>query len=806
MLRISRATPAPAQPWAGVLTLQAIVADVPGSAVDTGSGNVIVSGNLDASCDQDPAEYAFGDSQKVDGARLVLATWPSAPATLTLPSALPAANWRNRLAYTVFNAELALLPDDRLPWEFLGVPLALAGFNAGSKLLFADRSAVVRTGGLPRRRYVLPALGTQQNLLTVQPALASARVGQLAEQLGEALTPSSPPGLIAGEFAFLPPSGVLPAYTMDFANKVALWCPANWTVTAGPIYTEELDGVLQTSITAAPLDTAQNETVEVLVPLPDAVYDPDVLLTEQVNPAFQQEMDAATLARDIVLQHRKRIEQEANALAAVLNQPAIDLNAGLTAAEIAARDGPAVFVPDTGETFDTALSDGIYVSTALQQLQSTAAAAPYTITVGTTSLPLFNSADWADLRTNGLQHFIDRINAKLNKANDLLDLAFLTSQTDIYRYRQNVLGTTDATRLAVSPILANIAGGVTATATAQNIRDYLSSVDTAPASPPPTTTAPPVARTVAAAGAVLRTSPPFLNITATKPAPAAVAGRTAVGAAATFIPINFGTGGQAASPSDIAQQSPIVGAQLNLRTLTIAERLAQSAAQEAMFYSIGNRVTVLQLLTDLEITIDDLPILADNVPSGTAQLTMADLRPSADRTRAALVFNLVNNPQITTQSQQQPRRRDLWFATGVHVLEQHTQLLRGVEGRIQQYRDFLALCNAALTAVQSDLQSAQTLLTRLQNDLTQARQNLAFVLALLADEEARVANVNATRANVLKTYVQFVAYARPRTLVALSRHAQSPAAARERGEPGTRMLAAIGRRSTRVARNGRVAA
>src|SRR5262249_13967330 len=303
--------------------------------------------------DQDPAEFAFGDAQLVDGVRLVLATWPTAPATLALPAATPSANWRNRLAYTVFNAELALAPDERLPWEFFGVPLALAAFDGGATVQFVDRSAVVRAGGLPRRRSPVPASGAQGNLLPVPPALAAARMNQLAEQLGAMLTPSLPAGLIEDTFAFLPPSGVLPAYTMDFAHKVALWSPSNWVVTARPAFVEEVEGVLETNITAAPLDTGQKETVEVLVPLPDQLYDPHVLDSEQVNPAFQHEVDAATLARDIVLQHQQRVQQQANALAAVLHQPAIDPNAGLTAVEIAARDGTLGFVPDPNETFGT---------------------------------------------------------------------------------------------------------------------------------------------------------------------------------------------------------------------------------------------------------------------------------------------------------------------------------------------------------------------------------------------------------------------------------------------------------------------
>src|SRR6202008_184944 len=49
--------------YAGVLLLQPITGQVSGASVDTGSLPMIVSGNLDASCDQDPDEYAFEDWQ-----------------------------------------------------------------------------------------------------------------------------------------------------------------------------------------------------------------------------------------------------------------------------------------------------------------------------------------------------------------------------------------------------------------------------------------------------------------------------------------------------------------------------------------------------------------------------------------------------------------------------------------------------------------------------------------------------------------------------------------------------------------------
>ena len=126
-----------------------------------------------------------------------------------------------------------------------------------------------------------------------------------------------------------------------------------------------------------------------------------------------------------------------------------------------------------------------YYSSDLLQLKTVASQAPYTTTftdsTGTSyTISLLSTADLNNLSTNGLQTLITSLNARISQANDLLDTAFLTVQTDIYRYRQNVLGATAATALATSPVLANIATGETASATAENLQTYISTLQ-----PPP---------------------------------------------------------------------------------------------------------------------------------------------------------------------------------------------------------------------------------------------------------------------------------------------------------------------------------
>ena len=731
--------------------------------------------------------------------------------TLMPPSVIPAASWRNRLAYTVFNAEMLLGPEDRLPWDMLGVPVALVGFDSSWKAQFVDRSAVVRAGGLPRRRYVLPAEPGAAAPMLVQPALAQARISQLSELI------SSPPLLssLVPAFAFLPPCGVLPAQAIDFPNHVGRWFPSNWTIQVGPIHQEEIETALLAGMISMPLHVTQNESVEVLVPLPDALYDPEILLTETVDPAFQQAVDSATQERAGVLQHRKAIQQEANAQSQALTgaqqAPPYDPDAGLTSAEIDARDAQ-LYSPAPGETFGTAsstmVSPGLeqvtYSSSDIQTLLNAAQNPPYTLTQDgngkplSPPLPLFSQDDLTDMAQNGLQHFIDRIKAKVSRANDLLDLAFLTAQSDIYRFRQFILGASGATRLAVSPIVANIATGESAAATATNLQSYLSSI--LPSTPATTTTA----KTPLAATPLFAASQPRALSLPTSLGQTGVVGTLSGGGLQTasqsiastsplvairaplatsqtvFQQITPGTAGQPASTGDVLGQSALVGAQLNVRTITIAERMQTTPSQDGIFYSVGNRLAFLQLLATLEITIADIPIIVDQwppppPPPATTTTSPPPTTPAPTTTPAPPLpqfyptfADLKSTPAAVLQAVQSPRlnlnsdEADL-FSTGIHVLEQHTTLLRAVEGRIAQYNDFMTLCGTSLANIQGYLPQARTLLTQLENDLAQARQDLAFTTSLLNDETQRVAGVNAQRADTLQN-VPILVYTRPRTV------------------------------------------
>src|SRR5205085_11155114 len=73
----------------------------------------------------------------------------------------------------------------------------------------------------------------------------------------------------------------------------------------------------------------------------------------------------------------------------------------------------------------------------------------------------------------GLKKFIEFLEDEVRRADDIVDFGFVRIQTDLYRHRQLMLGSIDASRLATSPALAAIAKGETALATKEEIINYL---------------------------------------------------------------------------------------------------------------------------------------------------------------------------------------------------------------------------------------------------------------------------------------------------------------------------------------------
>lgn len=270
----------PPGPAAGFLVLQPVVAELDDELTS------------DDPCEEDEQNYAFEDWQRVDGCRLVFFPWPD---NFT---ALPAfgERWRNRIAYAIFDGERRAGPDDLLPWEEAGVPIAVVAYEVAGQPLFVDRAAVVRAGGKPKRR-------TQLLSGTGNPFLWQARIQQFAEQVAEA-DPQLPIADLAAQLRYLPPVGLLPKHAIDARQQRDHFFPPTYHVTALPVPEEQLDVAVEASAALRPFDTFTPDQVQVLVPVPEIWYEPRLLEIEQVDPEFAETIDRFVLRRARWLRRR----------------------------------------------------------------------------------------------------------------------------------------------------------------------------------------------------------------------------------------------------------------------------------------------------------------------------------------------------------------------------------------------------------------------------------------------------------------------------------------------------------------------
>lgn len=274
-------------PKVGILVLQPIVAQIVGNS------------NALETCELDTQDNAFIDEQQIDGCRLILYTWPSE--WLMLPE--PGERWRNRLAYTIFNQELK----KRLPWEEVGVAIALIAFDDNWTPQFVDRHAVARLGGKPKSR--TPLIVNAGN-----PFIWQARIQQFAEQLTELDLETTPLGDIAPLFRYLPPVGLLPKNAIAPREGKDNFFPSYYAVEAAPVPLEQLDVVFQASASLLPFDLFTPTQVQVLIPVPQNWYEPNLLKTEAVAPEFQQAINRFATQRTEWLYRRELVREKAAAI------------------------------------------------------------------------------------------------------------------------------------------------------------------------------------------------------------------------------------------------------------------------------------------------------------------------------------------------------------------------------------------------------------------------------------------------------------------------------------------------------------
>lgn len=490
--------------------------------------------DADDPCEEDVQSLAFEDWQLVDGCRLVWYAWPEE----WQPLPLPGDAWRNRLAYTIFTAEQGLEAGTLLPWEAVGVPVALVALDETMRPLFVDRYAVVRSGGKPKRRTALtPARGN--------PFLWQARLQQFNAQMAEAIAAGQTPAELTSLFNFMSPAGLLPKSAVTFAAQQEHFFPSRFDVDAVPVPLEQLDAALEASASLAPFDLSGSERLRVLVPVNQSLYEPDLLVTAAVDPEFEATFNEFSTRRNRWLRRRLEVRSCAAVLFQALKgvpltfpDPEPDVVGEETPAEEVVVEGDPEF-GQPEEEFGTALLEGgqtrlrtvpainelrtfLRQNTPLRketrvniplgaailipdQLRNKVSQPPNVaqlivqgiltteerdalLEAGENSafkeaiLALFDLSqedEIAPLDTLGLERYIDFLGDKVKRANDTVDFGFVRAQTDIYRLRRLMLGNLDASRLATSPTLAAIAQEETALATQEGIRAFLEKVKAA---------------------------------------------------------------------------------------------------------------------------------------------------------------------------------------------------------------------------------------------------------------------------------------------------------------------------------------
>ncbi len=710
-------------------------------------------------CEYDPSDEAFENWQWLDGCRALLYAWPAELGPLPSPGP-----WRrNRIAHTIFSHERGLSAGEHLPWAHLGVAIALVGLDASLNFDFLDRHAVVRRGGEVRGGAVPVAPAGNRLLWQAQFEQFNE---QLVEWLGRDLSTPATALRAEQQFRYLPPVGVLPKEVVEPRRQRQRFFPPGYRVEALVIPYEQLDLALQESASLAPFDLNTPDRLEILVPVPQAHYEPELLVVEQIDPGFDQAIARFELERSRWLGRRLDVRGKASLLYRALAGEALSFpEPDPDAIDEAEQAGP--FEP-AEELFGT--DDGEVV--ALRELRDY---------LDTTPL---SDEERGKLETLGVEAFIDFLQRRIDAADDRVEFGFLRLRTDIYRVRQMMLGNEAGTKLATSPALAEIARGESAVATKKELNDYYQRLkqgievarktggDSSSARAEPSgdgragggASARGAERVVAplAMGSVLLFPEGDLqaesgglapdNLSTAKKVGVVKGGgllRTESSSALLFRQ-------REASPLEIGEQMPLVG-KPQLFNVTVGERLEESSANISHMAGVAAKGELVQELLDVDLNLDDirLPGVPDpGAPGGAeADIALADLKQNRD-----LVTNIFNGAYDPVEGNDEAA----YFNAGVKALENVVATLRLVEGRVAAYRRVLARCRSTLKRLRDLLAQTKRRLETIDNELAEARHDLSVARALKAEEEERLAELNERRERVLATLVPFLLFRRPR--------------------------------------------
>jgi hypothetical protein len=251
----------------------------------------------------------------------------------------------------------------------------------------------------------------------------------------------------------------------------------------------------------------------------------------------------------------------------------------------------------------------------------------------------------------------------------------------------------------------------------------------------------------------------------------------------------FGSAANIDTEIEVIGQAPIVG-KGRINTSSIGERLEDPKSVEAKDFASAAKHDVIKSLLSLDlnlsgIVVSGLPAYigpdSNNAtfvpaPAGTGAgqthfmngLPRRGAAVALDEFRAGAhpeLFSLIlNEPDPITPATNEAA----YFSIATDLLNQTIAVLRQVEGRIQDYRNALAICRAAANDLQQTITAIDRRLKEVEDELTEARHDVATARALLADELQRIDAINERRRAILAEHVNFLAFHRPRFTDALT--------------------------------------
>jgi hypothetical protein len=546
---------------------------------------------------------------------------------------IPTSVYRNAVANKMIEREEeSLRRGTRPPWSEHGLPLAIAEITKEGHVLFVDRFSIARFGGAVRS-------ANPSNVFGLSETLRRARFDQFIEHLQGLRAESAALAPATQFFRRLPPVGVLPATIFDTEKMATEFFPANFVIEAAPIQLTQMESLLATRSGLEPFDLSRRDYVQLLVPVPDHLFDPKLLLKDEISSVFQDAINDAHDREFDKLQELKELEAVEAFVLGLVEMSSVTKEARDLPRESSFAGSFAISAVKAIKRMEPHYKDvPLTVAQAAQISEVNFELAAEAILDGKPNTSPFK----------GLKLFSEELAQQLDKANDTLDMGFLRLQSDIYRARKQMVGETDATRLATSPVLANLSTNITSLEASKLFGEAVN---------------PPISKTNLKSNQITQMiSQPFMAVkSSSKPTMAhsiPTYSKSFTGSFGKMItpiapvknptpklaPLDFKVFGLSSikadlnsnilKASDVAWHSLIYGKGSPVRTLTVAERLRPSPAQEAKNAAVATKAEIIRGVQELGLNLESLslPVSASRVtliPKADLQAKIAQLRSAS---------------------------------------------------------------------------------------------------------------------------------------------------------------------------------